>query len=414
MGSLLVKNARIGGSFNFGGQKQDIFIADGLIQEIAPKLKVSSSTVLDAEGLLVSPGLIDIHAHVAPGISLSVNPDEAGVRAGACTVCDAGSLGWSNYEKGRRILEDQARQGQSKTDVLHFMHIAPDGEVVLPETGYEKLDEAKIENLISNNRQKIIGIKARAVSSALAFEQYDVFQKAAEIAHRHHIPLMVHLGDRDAGSAEEMYRFTKKLLGFLEAGDILTHIFTPAPGGILQDGKLLEDVREAVAKGVLLDLSPGMGHTSFANLRAGLDLGLKPHLFGTDVVRLQGWKKIMVPHFYNLCVIASKLIALGLELDETLDMLTINAARAIGLQEEIGTIKIGKKADLTLIKIIEVPAVFHDGGMGTLIRGNLLLSPRKVIKGGEVIKVSKKISGHRTDRGFFKILAEKTGKELDG
>ena len=252
------------------------------------------------------------------------------------------------------------------------------------------------------------------MSNALAFEGYDVLQKAAEIAHRNHIPLMVHLGDRDTASAEEMYRATTKLVDFLEAGDILTHVFTPAPGGILQNGKLLKGVREALDKGVLLDLSPGMGHTSFANIKTALELGLKPHLFGTDVVRLQGWKKVMAPHFYNLCMIASKLIASGLGLDETLDMLSINAARTIGLQEEIGTIEVGKKADLTLIKLIEAPAVFHDGGMGALIRGNLVLSPQKVVKAGEVIKVSRKISAHRTDRGFFKILAEKTGRELDG
>ena len=152
----MVKNAKIGGSYNFGGQKQDIFISDGLIREIGPELKAPAGTVLNAEGLLVTPGLIDIHAHIAPGISLSVNPDEAGVRAGACTLCDAGSLGWNNYAQGRAALE----AAQAKTDVFHFVHIAPDGELVLPETGYEKLDENRIDRLISENRRRIIGIKA--------------------------------------------------------------------------------------------------------------------------------------------------------------------------------------------------------------------------------------------------------------
>ncbi len=412
MTRLLIKNCRMINPKTEVEQYTDILINNGVIEAIKKDIEIEADEIFDASHLIATPGLMDIHSHIAPSlIPICVNPDNAGIETGVTALCDAGSLGWKNYEEGRSLIEKHY-----KTDVFHFLHLAPEGQVQLPETGYDELDIDAINRLINQNKDQIVGIKVRAVESSILFRQYDIFKIAAEIAHSNRIPLMIHLGDHNHKvlTSDELYQATSNILEYLKAGDILTHAFTSAPGGIIKDGKPIPRAKEAICKGVLLDMSPGLGHMSFNVLQSAICQGIKPNLFGTDVVLLDSSKEFLKPHFYSVSVIASKLMAIGLNLHEVIRMATVNVAMAINKSSEYGSIEVGRKADITLLKIIEGRSMFHDGGCGNVIHGNKLLSPQWVIKSGELYKVNKEFSNHRVDPMIFQALMERQGGKKNG
>ncbi len=141
-------------------------------------------------GKLVCPGLIDTHAHVSRDlVSLAVDPDEAGVFAGVTSVIDAGSTGYLHLPPFRKYVIAQAR-----TDVFVFLNISPFGEVVLPEVGFDLVDEGAFLATIEDNRDVVCGIKVRAIGELIYATKIDVIDLAVRIARKAGLPLMVHLG----------------------------------------------------------------------------------------------------------------------------------------------------------------------------------------------------------------------------
>ena len=59
--SLLIKNASL--VLPEGVREGDIFIKDGVIQDIGPSLSVSAELEINDRGLTVLPGMIDTHVH---------------------------------------------------------------------------------------------------------------------------------------------------------------------------------------------------------------------------------------------------------------------------------------------------------------------------------------------------------------
>jgi dihydroorotase len=395
-----IDNARLCHAEEPGSRMVDIILQDGRIASIEPSGALRRSTgpvspsVLDAGGRYVVPGLIDIHAHVVPGlIPLCVEPDTAGVKSGACTVCDAGSVGWENLEAGIRAVTDAG----GRTDTCFFVHLAPEGEKVLPETGYARFDRPMAREILRRHRDRVVGIKIRAVEAALLEPSMDVLATAADLAHQAGLPLMVHVGDRNPSvrGAEAMYRDTTCLLGLLERGDILTHCYTPFPGGLFREGTPVPGLDEALARGVLLDAAPGRGQFSLPIAKRAIANGYVPHLAGTDTVK----QSRPMPHYYNLAAILSKLMASGLGLDQTLRLCTVNAARAIHRETSLGSIAPGRQADLTILERERGLFFLTDGGPAHVALATTLLRPRAVIKNGQSCPLDPAIEAHRAGLG---------------
>jgi dihydroorotase len=379
----------------------DVAIAEGKILALDERLEVNSTQVLDAGGKLVCPGLIDIHAHVSRDlVSLAVDPDEAGVSAGVTTVNDAGSVGYLHLHPFRKYVISQ-----SITDVFVFLNISPFGEIVLPEVGFDILDETIFLETIEANRDIVRGIKVRAIGELIYANEVDVIDLALRLARKAGLPLMVHLGMgfHEPVSDHEIDAFITRILGSLEKGDILTHAFTDKPGGIFrQDGTPLAGLEKALNRGVYLDAAPGRGHINLKLVRAAIQRGFMPQAFGTDVVKISEEQ----PHFYNVAAIASKFIALGLSLNDAIAAITCSPAKMLGEQEKRGSIKPGMQADLCILDLHEGDFLFHDGRAGNVIAGSVFLSPQWTVKSGEIIPVRPSISKHIPERNMMVSLMQ--------
>src|SRR5690348_10371484 len=193
----------------------DVAVEAGRIAQVAPNIAVpASARVIDVSGKLVTPGLIDLHAHVFDAVSPNgVEPDLGGVRAGVTTIVDAGSAGSATFEAfPRHILPRNA------TEVLPFLHICATGLATHPDiVARASIDLDATFSVLERHRGLIRGIKARMVSPALEILGMEMPRLAKRAARESGLPLMVHIGD-----TEKRYRadVIRELLPLLEPGDI--------------------------------------------------------------------------------------------------------------------------------------------------------------------------------------------------
>lgn len=399
---LLIKGGRVIDPAQNIDAIMDVAVSGGKIAALgADSQGAAEAAIIDAAGQIVTPGLIDLHAHVVGDlVSLAVHPDEAGVSTGVTSLADAGSLGRANLPPFRRYILPQTR-----SSVYLWLHISPVGEVVLPEVGYEAIDEAATIQFIEANRDLVRGIKIRAVGELIHSTQVDVLAAAQRVARRVGLPIMVHVGMNpdEPLSADQIGQFTGRLLSMLEAGDVITHAYTDKPGGVFAaDGSPVEGLEAALARGVLLDAAPGRGHLSFKVAQAAISQGYRPAGLGTDVVRLADEQ----PHFYNVAAVASKFMALGLSLQESIAAVTIKPARILGAEDACGSLRPGLPADITISKLHEGSFMFHDGRAMNVIQGSAYLSPQRCLKAGEVFTVRESFASHVPTPAAFQAYLE--------
>src|SRR5882672_6783750 len=175
--------------------QRDIHIRDGVVAAIGTDLTADSATVIDVSGLIVTPGLIDVHLHLMNGLgAFGVDPDIFGVGSGVTTVVDAGSAGHTLLNVFRNYVTDNA-----KTRVLNYINLSTLGGVSGP--GYSILadprliDEAKIEQAVEANRDIIVGIKIMATGGALGAQGLRPLERARKLGDSLKIPLLVHSGE---------------------------------------------------------------------------------------------------------------------------------------------------------------------------------------------------------------------------
>ncbi|HEY7490534.1 MAG TPA: amidohydrolase/deacetylase family metallohydrolase, partial [Candidatus Tectomicrobia bacterium] len=220
---------------------QDIAVQDGKIARMAPTIPREEATrVLEVAGKIVTPGLIDLHAHVFEGFNNNgVHPDLGGVYAGVTTIVDAGSSGCATFQGFPRHIIPQC-----KTEIIPFLHICQTGLATNPDIIAESSIDLEGTLRVANQHKGLIcGIKARMVSPALEILGMEMPRLAKRAARESGIKLMVHIGDTTKRYDPTVIR---SLLPLLDEGDILTHYFTANPGGVLDaNGKLVPEARDA-------------------------------------------------------------------------------------------------------------------------------------------------------------------------
>ena len=371
----------------------DIGIRAGKIHSLAPDLPTArAAECLDVRGRILTPGLIDLHTHVAEAIMpLALNPDDAGVRSGVTAVCDAGSVGYGNYDAFAKLVVPRAR-----TDVFCFLHLCPFGQAISPEVGWEGLDPDRVIELAERERETIVGIKIRANGPVIVEPELRLLKIAKEIGSRLDLPLMIHIGLNSEAtvSADILAEFNRGMLGMLGAGDILTHGYTGRPGGILQpDESAPSELRAALARGVLIDAAPAKSHMSFDVARRALAEGIVPTTLSTDITRTN----YRGPALFSLPVVMSKFLALGLSLEQVVEKTTIAPARTIGQGDRRGSLAPGRSADLTVFELLEGDFLFSDGSAGNSLLGHRLLEPRLCLKSGEPVEASSRFRDYDPD-----------------
>jgi len=352
----------------------DIAIEQGKIARIAPTIADEEARrVIEAHGLIVTPGLIDCHAHVFEGFTrFGVNPDIAGVHAGVTTIVDAGSSGSATFEGFVRHILPRCH-----TEIIPFLHICQTGLATIPDIIAEgSIDFDGTLRVANRHKNLIRGIKARMVSPALEILGMEMPRLAKRAARESGIKLMVHIGD-----TEKRYDPTviRRLLPLLEKGDILTHYFTANPGGVLDgNGRLVPEAWEAAKTGVWFDTAHGQANFSFDIGRRIIDQGLLPHCISTDLT-VPG--RIRTVH--SMTEMMTRFLGLGFTLEQVVTMCTANPAKAIGAADRLGSLEVGRQADISALKIQEGDWTVRDV-LGASLRVTQAAMPALTVKRGEV------------------------------
>lgn len=374
--TLLVKGGRVIDPSQDLDSVRDVAVTQTKIAAVEPDIPAGrAAQVVDASGKIVTPGLIDLHAHVFDGVvSNGVDPDLAGVRAGVTTVVDAGSSGSATFAAfPRHILPG------SHTEVLPFLHICQTGLATNPDIfAATSIDlDATIE-VVTTHKPLIRGIKARMVSPALEILGMEMPRLAKRAARECGVPLMVHIGDTTRRYDPNVIR---ELLPLLEPGDIVTHLFTANPGGVLDsNGKVVPEARDLAERGVWLDTAHGRMNFGFEVGRRVLDQGLVPHCISTDLT-VPGRRQTV----HSLMEMMARFLGLGFSLEQVIGMCTVNPAAALGEQDRLGTLGVGRQADISVLDVREGDWVVHDT-LGASLRITRAIVPVLTVKAGRLFE----------------------------
>ena len=377
LSNFLLKGGRLIDPAGGKDGQLDIGVRDGKIDSIGANLEPDGATIIDVKDCIVTPGLIDVHLHLMKGLgAFGVDPDIFGVGSGVTTVVDAGSAGHTLLNVFRNYVTDNA-----KTRVLNYINLSTLGGVSGP--GYSILadprliDEDKIKQAVEANRDIIVGIKIMATGGALGAQGLKPLERARKLGDELKIPLLVHIGESWTKGTEPVA--VGNVLKYLRAGDIVTHMFTVHPGGLLDgNGKLWPQVRDAKQSGVLMDVGHGLHNLNFDVARKVLDQGLHPDGVSTD-----GHRGNRAGPVYDLPTTMAKLMALGFSLNQVIEMATANAARLLGRSNELGTLRVGAPAEISVLKIEDRAWQAVDSQKGT-IPAHQTITPIYAIRGEKI------------------------------
>jgi dihydroorotase len=354
--------------------RHDIAVQGGAIARIAPDIApAEAARTIEVAGRIVTPGLIDLHAHVFEGFNrMGVHPDLAGVYSGVTTLVDAGSAGAATFAGFPRHVIPQCH-----TEVVPFLHICQTGLATMPDIiSAQSINLDDTLRVCAEHKGLIHGIKARMVSPALEILGMEMPRLARRAARESGIRLMVHIGDTEKRYDPGVIR---SLLPLLDKGDILTHYFTANPGGVLDaNGKLVPEAREAADRGVWLDTAHGRMNFSFDVGRRVIDQGLLPHCISTDLT-VPG--RLLTVH--SMTEMMTRFLGLGFTLPQVVTMCTANPARAIGAEHRIGSLAVGRQADISVLEMREGDWVVRDV-LGASLRVDRAFLPFVTVKRGQI------------------------------
>jgi dihydroorotase len=354
--------------------RRDVGIRDGRIAAVAESLPAAQATrVLDATGLLVTPGLIDLHAHVFFRVSpLSVDPSPLAARSGTTTMVDCGSSGAATFDAFRHYVAAPAA-----CRLLAFLNISVIGLIATPECGYGRfVDPNRAVETVLANRDLVVGIKVRG--SRLAFGEDNSVQpvwhaKAAAAAAG--VPVMLHLGDPPPT--------VEQAIAVLGEGDLVTHSYKGQPVTRLIDhrGQVKPIVRQARERGVLIDVGHGSGSFSWSVARAMTEQGEWPDTISTDVHR----SSLAPPIGADMPNVMSKFLHLGMPLAAVIRASTTRAAEAIGWADRIGSLAVGRTADVAILALEDGEFPLTDSYKVTETARQRLVA-RYTIYGGRILE----------------------------
>jgi dihydroorotase len=350
----------------------DVAVRDGIISAIQPDILPSSAKeVIDVRGRLVLPGMIDTHAHCYRYVTgrFGLDADMVGVQSGVTTVVDQGGPSCMTFPGFRHYVAEPA-----KTRVYAFMSAYLVGG--LEGHYYPNLyspDGVDVEATVTAagaNRDLVRGIKGHAEIGGFARWGIKVIQLAAEIGSRTSLPVYVHFGQlwglpESGANGEDADTIIERVIPLLRPGDILAHPFTRHPGGFVdRDGNVHSVIRAALDRGLKVDVGHG-SHFSYRLARKALDAGIMPDTLGAD---MHGYNTHVPPPAgtpsehaddenhpfagqaqFSLTQAMTSMLALGLSLDQVVPMVTSNAAAMLGLSDEIGALRPGSAADVSVL-----------------------------------------------------------------
>jgi dihydroorotase len=384
---------------------KDVGVRSGTIAAIEDHILDSAvREVVDVAGKLVLPGLIDTHAHVYQYVSgrFGLNADMVGVHSGVTTVVDQGGPSCMTLPGFRHFVVEPA-----KTRTVAFLSAyvvgGLEGHYYPQLYSPEGVDVAATVAAAKANRDIVRGIKAHAEIGGFARWGIRVIEMAAEIGRLSELPVYVHFGQlwglpESGAGGEDADTIVERVIPLLKSGDVLAHPFTRHPGGFVnREGEVHRVIRAALDRGLKVDVGHG-SHFSYRLARKGLDAGIIPHTLGAD---MHGYNTRVPPPAgtprehpdeenhpflgqarFSLTQAMSSMMALGLPLEQVVPMVTNNAAAMLGMSGEIGSLGIGRVADISVLDDDRGRFLLRDNENNQVV-AERLLRPAFCLRAGE-------------------------------
>jgi dihydroorotase len=359
--------------------KRDIGIRWGVVEAIETDIPATRALkTIDASGRLVTPGLIDLHAHVYPyGSAIGIPADELAQFQCTTTLVSAGDAGVNNLAALRRYIV-----AQSRARIYAFVHIANNGLSAFPVAELYNIDNAQMEACamaLAENPDFLIGVKVRMSENIIFKHGLEPLKRGIQACELAGWParMMVHIGGVETGE------LMSQILDLLRPGDILTHAYSGAPNiagaftNIVQDGKLLPAALAAKQRGVIFDVGHGGGSFDFTVADVAIPAGCAPDTISSDIHVFSGNSPGM-PYLPN---VMSKFMAMGYTLEQVVTMATMAPAKIINRAPKIGTLQIGAPGDVAIMDLVEGPVSFVDT-RNNKRDGKALLKPVQTVING--------------------------------
>lgn len=345
---LVLKGGHVVDPKNQLSRVADVAVAAGKIARVDENIPAAQARkVVDVRGLYVTPGLIDIHAHLynrpgrpAPKRNQSVQPDAVSFRSGITTIVDAGTSGWRDFPNFREITIER-----SQTRVLAWLNIVAAGMGIENEDDPAQMDAENAAKMAKANADVIIGIKT-AHYAGPAWEAVDGAVKAGNLAG---IPVMV-----DFGRATRERNIKTLFLEKLRPGDIFTHCFSGLRGEILPDNTVNPVMLAGRNRGIIFDVGHGGGSFFWNMTIPAIEQKFYPDSISTDM-HFGSLNSAMK----DLLNVMSKFLILGVPFDDLIRMTTVNPAKEIR-RPQLGNLDVGAEADVAVLRIEEGQFGFLD------------------------------------------------------
>jgi dihydroorotase len=386
----------------------DVAVSEGRIAAVLPSIARSSAKeTVDVSGKLVLPGLIDTHAHVFQYVTgrFGLEADLCGVRSGVTTLVDQGGPSCMTLPAFREFVVN-AKQSRVVAFLSAYLVGGMEGHYYPALYKPDCIDIDATVKAANENRDIVKGFKAHAELGGFARWGIEVIRLAAQIGKRADLPVYIHFGqlwglpdsgEKGSNAAVNPDTILEQVVPLLKPGDILAHPFTRHPGGFVdREGKVHPIVKEALARGLKTDVGHG-SHFSYRVARIALDAGIVPDTLGAD---MHGYNtRVPVPrgtpdehsdkdHMFfgqtrfSLVSAMSSMLALGLPLEKIVPMVTTHPAEMLGMQGEIGNLKPGTAADVSVLHDERGRWSLRDNE-GNTVRAERMLRPHFCLRDGK-------------------------------
>jgi dihydroorotase len=343
---------------------RDVAIARGRIAAVALNIDAPASTMIDAGGKLVVPGLIDIHTHAGR----SADGPPLALKDGVTAWIDAGSQGADRIDEVVAVARSSPQIGRVLINIGRS-GIVPDGDTM----DLKQADVAAARAAIARHRDVIVGVKAR-LSANVTADDYEVLRRAQEAASAFRLPVMIHMGQSKSP--------LPRLLDLLKRGDIVSHMLAPEPNGILDErGHILPAVQAARRRGIWFDVGNGVtGHIRWDVVEKVANQKFWPDTISTDWNTMSGTTGVV-----DLANCMSKFLGYGMSVSQVVACATVNAARTFPAFNSRGTLRVGAPADIALLELRRGKFEFVDNYKNTVV-GEQRLFPNGTILDGKYVQ----------------------------
>jgi dihydroorotase len=385
---ILLRHGHVVDPANGIDAQMDVAVSGARIARVEPNIpEAQARTLIDVSGLYVVPGLVDLHAHVF-AYEGSLPPDETALPAGTTTIVDAGGSGWRTFDEFRRTVIER-----SKTRVLALLNIVGKGMVGEPyESDTTDMDPAKTAETILRNKDVIVGIK----TAHFAKPGWTAIDRAVQTGRRADVPVMV-----DDKIFTNSGRTTKeKLLEHLRPGDIHTHMYNDRQIELVDrfSGKVQPWMVEARSRGVLFDVGHGGGSFLWPVAERAVKGGFLPDTISTDL-----HKASLTIQQSDMPNVMSKMMLLGMTFPDVLARSTVNPAKEIGRYPELGTLGVGRTADIAVLADRTGVFAFKDAWPAKRL-GTRRLECVLTVRNGKVVYQRTAAPSSTADTEVFDIL----------